>query len=91
MLKKFYTTVRPWGFWEPVYRKVKMENPDFQKNRDFGRDCFNVLIGMIWQMALITFPMFLVIHETNLALYSLAVALVTTIVLKVNWWDRLED
>ncbi len=91
VLKKFYTTVRPWGFWEPVYRKVKMENPDFQKNRDFGRDCFNVLIGMIWQMALITFPMFLVIHETNLALCSLAVALVTTIVLKVNWWDRLED
>src|SRR6185436_9579963 len=29
-LKKFYSTVRPWGFWKPVHEEVMKENPGFQ-------------------------------------------------------------
>ena len=27
MLKKFYTTVSPWGFWKPVHALVVAEDP----------------------------------------------------------------
>ena len=28
VLKSFYRTVRPWGFWRPVYEKCRAERPD---------------------------------------------------------------
>ena len=52
VLIKFYSTVRPWGFWNPIYKKTIIENPDFKKNTNFKRDMFNCVIGIIWQMTL---------------------------------------
>ncbi|HQH71030.1 MAG TPA: Na+:solute symporter [bacterium] len=90
VLKKFYATVRPWGFWGPIDKKVKQENPAFQKNDRLGMDCANVLTGMIWQVALIALPMYIVIREVQGIVGALAVVIVTTYLLKVNWYDRLE-
>ncbi len=91
VLKKFYTTVRPWGFWEPVYELVKRDDPDFQKNNNFRRDCFNILIGLIWQMSMVVFPIYIVIRETSGIIVSLVVLILTTITLKINWLDKLEE
>jgi Na+/proline symporter len=44
-LKKFYTTVRPWGFWKPVHDRVIAENPDFKRNTNFKRDMVNIAVG----------------------------------------------
>jgi len=90
VLKSFYKSVRPWGFWEPVYREVIRDDPGFQKNRAFRRDMFNSLIGIIWQMMLITAPIFLVIREYREMIYSLIILAVTSVILKFNWYDRLE-
>lgn len=89
VLKKFYMRVRPWGFWKPVYEKVRLDNPDFQRNRDFGRDCFNVVIGLIWQITLVALPMYIVIKEPSGIIYTGIVLVITSLILKKNWLDKL--
>lgn len=89
VLKKFYKTVRPWGFWKPIHELVVAEDPNFQKNSDFKRDMFNVFIGIIWQTALVIFPIYLVLMEAVPLIISIAVAAVTTLILKKTWFDRL--
>lgn len=90
-LKNFYKTVRPWGFWKPVLEMVREDDPGFERNRDFGRDMMNVLVGTIWQTALVAFPIFLMLREWNAFFACLAVAGVTTIILKFTWWNKLKD
>jgi solute:Na+ symporter, SSS family len=89
VLKKFYRTVRPWGFWKPIHDKVVAENPDFVKNSDFKQDMFNVVIGVIWQTSLVLFPIYLVLMEVVPLFISLGIALVTSFILKRTWYDRL--
>ncbi len=89
VLKGFYRTVRPWGFWQPIFEKCRAESPDFQPNRDFSRDVANLAIGLVWQTSLVTAPIYLVIqHWTEFGI-SVAVCAVTSLILKFTWYDRL--
>jgi hypothetical protein len=90
VLKEFYRTVRPWGIWGPIRRKVEQEHPGFQPNRDCGRDWANVLIGIIWQLCLTALPVYLVLRSWSWVGAILAVLAVTTIFIKFNWYDKLE-
>lgn len=90
-LKKFYKTVRPWGFWKPVQRMVQQEDPSFAANKDFPRDMFNIVIGIVWQISLMVFPVFLVIREWKPFIISTAIMIITTVILKFTWWNRLKD
>jgi SSS family solute:Na+ symporter len=90
VLMRFYSTVRPWGFWKPIREKVTKANPDFVPNKDFGRDMFNIFVGIIWQVTLMAAPIFLVIREWPSFVISMIVMIVTSLILKVNWWDKLE-
>jgi Na+/proline symporter len=90
-LKHFYKAVRPWGFWKPIKDKVLAENPKFQVNKDFKRDMVNVLVGIVWQITLMAAPVFLVIREYSVLWITLAIMIVTSIFLKFNWWDKLEE
>ena len=89
VLKEFYRRVRPWGFWGPILAKVQAENPSFRKNTDFPRDMFNIAIGMIWQIALVALPIYIVIGKYRAAIISFVILAVTTIILKVAWYDHL--
>ena len=60
VLKSFYRTVRPWGFWRPIYEKCRAEDPTIQPNRDFWRDWFNIVVGLVWEMSMVALPIFLV-------------------------------
>ncbi|MEN8121849.1 MAG: sodium:solute symporter family protein [Bacteroidota bacterium] len=91
VLIKFYKNVRPWGFWKPIYQKIKQTNPDFKRNNNFGRDMFNSMIGIIWQMSLTVMPIFLVIRENINMWVALVIFIVTSLILKFNWFDKLED
>jgi Na+/proline symporter len=89
ILMSFYRTVRPWGFWGPIYEKCRRQDPSFQKNLDFRRDVFNLAVGLAWQTSLVTAPIYLVIqHWTELSV-SLAVCAATSLILKFTWYDRL--
>ena len=91
VLKKFYSSVRPWGFWNPIYEKVKVEQPGFQKNIDFKRDMMNCVVGIAWQMSMVVMPIYLVIHEFSPMTIALGVFVITSMLLKVYWYDRLEN
>ena len=89
ILKTFYKNVRPWGFWGPIKAKVMAEDPNFSPNKDFKRDMINVVIGTIWQTALVIFPIYLVLLQTVPTIIVIVIALICTYILKKNWYDRL--
>ena len=89
VLMKFYKNVKPWGFWGPIRDKVLAEDPGFAVNKNFKRDMFNVAIGIIWQTALVIFPIYLVLLEGIPTLVTLAIAAVCTYILKKSWFDKL--
>lgn len=91
VLKKFYATTKPWGFWEPVYRELLKESPGMLKNQDFGRDMTNVAVGLVWHTALTAAPIFMVIQYWNQFFIALGVAAITSIFLKVNWYNKMRD
>jgi Na+/proline symporter len=90
VLKDFYRRVRPWGFWGPVHRKVVTGDPAFQRNKDFPRDMFNIVVGIVWQVSLVVLPMYVVIREFERAAITLAVILATSAILKFTWYDHLQ-
>ena len=90
VLINFYKTVRPWGFWAPIYEKIKLTNPSFERNKNFKRDMFNVTVGIIWQICLTVIPVYIIIREQLPLLTSIGILLVTTLILKKNWYDRLK-
>jgi SSS family solute:Na+ symporter len=91
LLKNFYKTVRPWGFWGPIHAKVAAETPGFTRNPRFGRDMFNVLIGTIVQTSLTALPIFIVIQEFSAAIVALLIIVTGGVVLKKNWYDKLDN
>jgi Na+/proline symporter len=91
VLKKFYKNVKPWGFWKPVIREIQKEDPEFIPNKNFGRDMFNTAVGIIWQMGLIVIPVYLVIRDLKNMWIAIAAVIITSVILKYNWYDKLED
>ncbi len=90
-LKKFYSTVRPWGFWKPVHELVMQENPGFQPNRRFKLDIFNVVLGIIAQLCMTILPMYIVLSMHLPLLITVLILVVIILILKKTWWDKLED
>jgi len=90
-LKKFYKNVRPWGFWKPIHKLVVQEDPTFEGNKDFKRDMINVITGIVWQIALVAFPIFLVLREWKSFVIAVSVIVATSLILKFNWWNKLKD
>ncbi|TXJ22653.1 MAG: sodium:solute symporter [Chitinophagaceae bacterium] len=91
VLKSFYKTVRPWGFWKPVHQRVMAEDPQFQPNKRFGLDMFNVVLGIIGQCCLTILPMFVVLWLKLPLLITVLILAVIIVVLKKTWWNKLEN
>jgi SSS family solute:Na+ symporter len=90
VLKSFYKNVRPWGFWKPILLEVQKEDSTFQPNERFSMDMLNVVIGIVWQMALVVWPIFLMIKKWDALIISLAVVAITSLSLKYLWYDPLK-
>jgi solute:Na+ symporter, SSS family len=91
VLKNFYLRVRPWGFWRPIHEKVAREHPGLRENRSFSRDMFNVAIGIVWQTSLTATGILLVLQDFAALAVCAGLVVVTSAILKVNWYDRMED
>jgi solute:Na+ symporter, SSS family len=91
VLKDFYRRVRPWGFWGPILAKVRQEDPSFRPNKDFPRDVFNILVGMIWQIALVALPIYVVTWRLRHASLTASLIVITSLVLKFTWYDHLKE
>ena len=91
ILKSFYRQVRPWGAWKPVLEKVLQDDPNFQRNTGFKRDLLNIVVGIIWQLTLVVIPIYMVLQDSSSMMIGIGVLIVTSIFLKKNWYDKLED
>ena len=87
-LKSFYTNVHPWGWWKPVRDYYSEEQ--IEKNKDFWLDMFNCIIGIIWQSSMILLPIFLVVRDYNKTWVTLAVFLLSSLILKFTWLDKVK-
>ncbi|MES1194792.1 MAG: sodium:solute symporter, partial [Opitutus sp.] len=90
ILKKFYKTVNPWGWWGPIRAKVVAEDPSFVPNDHAARDLTNVAVGIVWQLCLVTLAIYIVLHQWAWAGGIFVLLLATSTYLKFNWYDRLE-
>jgi len=90
-LKTFYKNVHPWGWWSPVCEELKKEDPTFTKNTEFWKDMGNSIIGIIWQSSMIVLPIYFIIRDYPKAIISLVVFLITSIILKYTWLDKVRE
>lgn len=91
VLKNFYKTVRPWGWWGPVHQMVVAEDPLFVRNKRFTLDMFNVVIGIIAQSCLTILPLYIVLWMKTPLLITVVILAITIIILKRTWWNKLEN
>jgi len=67
------------------------ENPQFKKNPNFKRDMFNVFIGIIWQTSLVVLPIYIVIQQRFPVFIAIIILVISSFILKRNWYDKLEE
>ncbi|OPZ63631.1 MAG: sodium/panthothenate symporter [bacterium ADurb.Bin478] len=91
VLMRFYTQVRPWGAWKPIYEKCVAANPNFKRNTGFRRDMFNIFIGVTWQTAIKLLPIYLILVKFYAFGIALALVVLTSWILKKNWYDKIEE
>ena len=88
---RFYRDTQPWGWWGPIRKKLLEQEPDWKSTTSFKRDAFNVIVGMVWQMAQVLIPIYFMIkNNTQLAIWTV-IFFVCSYLLKKFWWDRLKD
>jgi solute:Na+ symporter, SSS family len=90
VLMRFYMQVRPWGFWKPIHAKTLKLYPDFQSNRNFKIDIFNVVVGILWQTSIVVLPISLVTQQHDIFTIALSITLSMSIILKFTWWNNLD-
>ena len=91
VLKQFYQSIRPWGYWKPIRQLVADENPGFTPNRNAGRDLFNVALGIIGQLCLTILPMYLILMMKTELLATVVLLGIVAFILKKTWWNKLEN
>lgn len=91
ILKDFYRSVRPWGFWGPIEQKVIAEDVGFKPNKGFGRDMINVAVGIVWQVTFVLVAIYLVLRMFGPLAICLAALAATSVFLKLNWYNKLTE
>lgn len=72
-------------------RHDKSSSPVISGNNNFGKDAFNVAVGVAWQTALTMFGICFVLRMWNGVAAAVATVVGTTAVLKFTWYDALVD
>jgi hypothetical protein len=90
-LLHFYTSTKPWGFWNPVKNIAFTNDAHFKSNKRFGADMFNVAVGIVWQMTMIIIPIYIVIRDTEKAMLFGLIWLVSSIILYFSWYKKLDE
>lgn len=88
-LQSFYSNVKPWGWWKPVFDSLEKNDKSVQKNNDFWLDMLNVVIGIIWQSSMILLPIYLVFRDYGKTGVVFVIFILTSLILKYTWLDRV--
>jgi Na+/proline symporter len=89
VLDRFYLTVRPWGLWSPVHRRLLGRFPELQRNNRFLMDMMNCALGIVWQTSIVLLPIYVVLRQYGPFWMALLAVAVTSLVLKKTWYDSL--
>ncbi|WP_353717345.1 sodium:solute symporter family protein [Dyadobacter sp. 676] len=89
VLKTFCRTVNPWGFWGPVRQEIRKSDPLFVPNKQFSRDLFNVITGIVAQTAITAIPVFGILKMPAETLIATAIFLATSAILWKTWYKHL--
>ena len=90
-LMEFYKNIRPWGFWNPILKKINSTDKTIKRNTNFLNDLLNIVVGMIWQISLVLIPIYLLVYKYSDFFFSLIIATITTLFLKKNWYEKLDS
>lgn len=91
VLRKFYTEVRPAGFWGPVAKELKSADVEKKVNASIKRDFGNVVLAIPWIAAMYMCPVYLVLHRFSEAAISGGMVAALSIALYFTWYKHLEN
>lgn len=89
VLKNFYKTTNPWGFWKPIKQLVSAEDPSFIPNNEFKKDVTNIIIGVIAQTSITALPVFIVLLLPVKAAITAVVLSICLFILYRTWYKKL--
>ncbi len=90
-LKQFYYNVRPWGWWKPIFEKLKRKYPDIKPNQNLKKDLLVIFIGIIWQTSIVAAAMYFVFMRKIQFFIALTLIILTSFLLKKLWWNKLSE
>jgi Na+/proline symporter len=90
VLREFFVTVKPAGWWRPILRRVKALDPGYVKDEPFSISLLNLAVGIPWIFSLWVFPMYLVSRRFHTAALHFSIALALSIVLYFTWYRPLK-
>lgn len=91
VLKEFYKNVRPWGAWKKIHDLVLLDDPEFINKSSWKRDSLNIINGIIWQLSLVLMPIYLVIKKFDNFTIALVIMVITSVLLKKFWYNKIEE
>ena len=88
VVRYFYQTTRPFGFWKPFVNEQSPETRSIWR-REHRNDIIAVAIGLVWQVWLALIPMELLTHNLHAFFLTLPVFLAACVGLYFFWWKNL--
>jgi SSS family solute:Na+ symporter len=90
ILVGFYKSVRPFGLWKPIVRKVELSAEELSiKSESVLLTILNVVLAMFAIAGLYLFPMYLVGHWYVDSMIWLVLAVAAILALKYTWYQFL--
>ena len=91
-LVRFYSTVRPFGLWEPVRTAANLTDEQLaDKSESTSLILLNVALGMVAIACMYLAPMYLVGHWYGYAGICFAITTAACVVLAFTWYRNLPD
>ena len=92
VLRKFYRSVRPFGWWRPVREAAGLSAEQLaEKQESAGLTIVNVVVGMVAIGAFYLLPMYLVGHWYTYAAICAAVVGICIVILRFSWLAKLPE
>ncbi len=89
VLLRFYSRVRPFGFWKPVRLEAQKRGLVPQKDKMPAIDALNGFLTMGFQLALALVPFYFLLRFWNKAIIWGVVTVVLAVILYFTWYKNL--
>jgi hypothetical protein len=88
VVKYFYETTRPFGFWKPFFNRLP-ERDRTAWRREHRNDIITVAVAMVWQVCLLLLPMEFLTHNARAFFSTLPIFVAGCVGLYFFWWRNL--